>query len=540
MKDLKILLYLDFLKIKNGFLTTLNNPLIFLKKFGAPIFFMFFYPLFIINLAKSKGNTISYVYSDTLHTQVLGGLAIISSLIVIGVFAFYLCDYTPRNFSVSDISYLFPSPINNKIILLYAMAKSAFKGVGMFFISIMFFLAMIVSITKVSLVGIIPIAIGLFFILLFFISLSYLLFAIRIKTEFDKELKFISRIFTIILYILITYYIFKLYKYEFNLPLFLSNMGSSYLVSIPIISSISKFLSLLLVETIVPPILDIVFLFLLILFNCYIFTLLNIEYYEAISNTVSDFNEKVKLIKSSKGFGYNTQIENKIKKVNISLSSKERSGVLALYWKCTISRKRRQTSIKKYLLFALNIFISIAGAYATLNGEQLIALVVISVLTIYAVLCFAASSELARELKNLYIYIIPGKPIAKILATILDEMLVIILRISIMIIPSIILNFEYLLLGIGIYFLTILFTLILKMQNLITILLLPKEEDAGPGIFVIVFTMILFMIPAGVTIGVYSITRNPYLAFFALTTIATIYLALIMTLCNKLFNKIEY
>lgn len=119
-------------------------------------------------------------------------------------------------------------------------------------------------------------------------------------------------------------------------------------------------------------------------------------------------------------------------------------------------------------------------------------------------------------------------------------MLLIILRISIMLIPSIILNFEYLLLGIGIYFLTILFTLILKMQNLITILLLPKEEDAGPGIFVIVFTMILFMIPAGVTVVIYSITSNPYLAFFALTIVTTIYLALIMTLCNTLFNKIEY
>ena len=540
MRDLKILFYLDFLKIKNGILTSLQNPLTFFKKFGAAIFFMFFYPLFIVGINNSKSMETPFTYSDTLHTQILGGIAIISSLIIIGVIATYLWDYTPRNFSLSDIQYLFPSPINNKVILFYSMGKSAIKGVGMFFISIMFFLAMIVSTTEISLIGIIPIAIGFFFILFFFVSLSYLFFAIKVKTGLEKELKIISYIFTGLLILLVAYYIYKLYIYGFDIPLFLKDMGSSYLVSIPIVSSIAKFASLLLMESMVPPVLDILFLLLLIILNFYIFTLLNVEYYEDISNKVADFNEKVKIAKASKGFAYNNQVESNMKKVNVSLSSKERTGVMALYWKCTISRKRRQTSIKKYLLFALNVVISIAGAYATLKGQQVIALVAISVATLYGVLCFTSTSELPRELKNLYIYIIPGKPIAKILATILDELLLVIFRISIMLIPAIVLSTEYLLLGIGIYLLTILFTVILKMQNLITILLMPQEEDAGPGMLTIVFTMLLFMIPVGVTISVYVITSNPYFAFLALTIVATIYLSLIMTLCNTLFNKIEY
>lgn len=43
MKDLKILLYLDFLKIKNGLLDAIHKPLIFLKRFGLAIFFLVFF-----------------------------------------------------------------------------------------------------------------------------------------------------------------------------------------------------------------------------------------------------------------------------------------------------------------------------------------------------------------------------------------------------------------------------------------------------------------------------------------------------------------
>ncbi len=345
----------------------------------------------------------------------------------------------------------------------------------MFFLSLLFLIVMVVSKTNISLVGLIPVAIGFFFILLFFISLSYLLFAIKVKTGLEKELKFISRIFTGLLFILIAYYIYKLYTYGFDISLFLKDIGSSYLISIPIISSISKFSALILMQTLVPPILDLIFLLSLIILNCYIFIILNVEYYEDISNSVADLNEKIKVAKSSRGFNYNTQVENKIKKVNIRISSKERTGVMALYWKCSVARKRRQTSIKKYLLFALNIAISIAGAYFTLNGNQLIALVAISVSTLYGVLIFTAASELPRELKNLYIYLIPGSPIAKIFATLLDEILLLVIRITIMLIPSIVLSHEYFILGIGIYIITILTTFVFRMQNLVADITITKR-----------------------------------------------------------------
>ncbi|WP_409242343.1 putative ABC exporter domain-containing protein, partial [Clostridium perfringens] len=108
------------------------------------------------------------------------------------VIAYYLNDYSPSNFSVSDISYLFPSPINNRLILFYSMVRSAIKGVASFFLTLLFIILMLLASTNLSLIGLLPIALGFFFIFLFFISLSYLLFAIKVKTGSVKKLKIIS------------------------------------------------------------------------------------------------------------------------------------------------------------------------------------------------------------------------------------------------------------------------------------------------------------------------------------------------------------
>lgn len=164
----------------------------------------------------------------------------------------------------------------------------------------------------------------------------------------------------------------------------------------------------------------------------------------------------------------------------------------------------------------------------------------ISIGTVYIVLISSNFSELSRELKNVYIYIIPGKPINKILSTVLDELLMLAIRISIMLIPSIILDYKFLILGIGCYLITIAFSLVVKLLNLIVILLMPKDNESGPGILVTFVLMILIMIPFVATVATYSITINPYIAFGVLTVIVGIYISLLMLLCNKIFDFIEY
>ena len=117
MKDLKILIYLDFLKLKNLFFQIFQNPIIFIKRLFTIIMLLaFIFSSYIISLFTNKAKT-----SITLETQEisLGIIAVISTIIILFVLAHYLNDYAPSNFSISDISYLFPSPLNNNLILLY-------------------------------------------------------------------------------------------------------------------------------------------------------------------------------------------------------------------------------------------------------------------------------------------------------------------------------------------------------------------------------------------------------------------------------------
>jgi hypothetical protein len=109
-----------------------------------------------------------------------------------------------------------------------------------------------------------------------------------------------------------------------------------------------------------------------------------------------------------------------------------------------------------------------------------------------------------------------------------------------MLLPSIVLDTKYLLLGIGCYILTLAFSLVVKLFNLIMILLLPKDSEVGFGFLSTFILMILIMIPVSATTAAYVISNNPYLAFGVLSIIIGIYISLQVLLCNKLFDLIEY
>lgn len=537
MNNIKTLLFLDISKIKNMILQIFRNPMLFIKKFFSVVIFMgLCYSSLIISIFKNHSKTsINFQTKES----ILGISGLLSLIIFLLIISYYLNDYAPSNFSISDISYLFPSPIDSKFILFYSMVRSALKGVGNFFLTIIFFILLILAFTNLSLIGLIPIALGFFFIFLFFISMSYLLFAIKIKFNAIKKLKIISYIMKGLVVLILLVYIFKLYSLNFNFYLYGESLYNSFITKLPIVSSIVNLISILLEESITLPIIDIIFLLILVIFNCSAFLYLNVDYYEEISEKVSTLNERLKKLKSNKP-DVHSEIEKKIKKVNVNSYSKERYGVLSLYWKASLIRKRKQTSIKKYLYFIINIIIGVAGGYFTLKGSQLYSLISISLGTIYILLISSSYSELSRELKNMYIYLIPGKPINKILSTALDELLILFIRISIMLIPTILLDGKYLLLGVGLYIITLAATLETKLLNLIFILLMPKEDNTSPSFLSTFVLMIVMVIPFICTAISYAIFKNIYISFSILFILISIYLCLLVLLSNKIFDYIEY
>lgn len=537
MNDIKTLLFLDISKIKNMVLQIFKNPMLFIKKFFSVVIFIgISCSSLIISIFKNNSKT---SINLQIRESILGISGLLSLITLLLIISYYINDYTPSNFSISDISYLFPSPINSKLILFYSMVRSALKRVGTFFLTILFIILLILAFTNLSLIGLIPIAIGFFFIFLFFISISYLFFAIKIKFNAIKKLKIISYIMKGLAVLILLLYIFKLYSLNFNFYIYGESLYNSFIIKLPIISSIVNLISILLSESISIPIIDIIFLLMLVIFNCLAFLYLNIDYYEDISEKVSTLNERLKKLKNNKA-DVHSEMEKKIKKVNINSYSKERWGVLSLYWKASIIRKRKQTSIKKYIYFIINIIIGGVGGYLTLKGQQLYSLLFISLGTIYILLMSSNFSELSRELKNMYIYLIPGKPINKILSTVLDELLILLIRISIMLIPTILLDSKYLLLGIGCYIITIATALVIKLLNLIFILLMPKEDKTTPGFIATFVLMIIMVVPYICTFISYTVSKNIYISFGILFILISIYLCLLVLLSNKIFDYIEY
>ncbi|MDV4152209.1 putative ABC exporter domain-containing protein, partial [Clostridium sp. AL.422] len=206
MNNIKTLLFLDLWKIKNMIIQILKNPVLFLKKlFSIVLFFGICFSTIIVSIFK---NDSKLSINLEIQQSILGIISLVSFLIILFVISHYLNDYAPSNFSVPDINYLFPSPIDNKIILFYSMIKSGLKGVLNFFMIILYALLFILTFTNLSLIGLIPIAIGFFFIFLFFITLSYLFFAIKVTFNFTKKLKILSYITQGIAIIIVSFYFY--------------------------------------------------------------------------------------------------------------------------------------------------------------------------------------------------------------------------------------------------------------------------------------------------------------------------------------------
>lgn len=537
MYNLKTLLYLDFLKVKNMFLEIFKSPLQIIKKFLGILYFIGIGIFLMFGPIKDIKSPIKI--TNEVYTSAIGVIAILGTIIVVSILAFYLSNYTPSNFNISDIQYLFPSPLNNNVILFYSMIKSSIEGASAFFLMIFFVFFMAIMAFGISFLKMLSLLAGLFFIFLFFMSLAYLLFAIRVKYNLDKSFKLISHLFKIILCLFILLIVYAFWDNSFSLPYTLQKFGSGILLKIPIIGNITNTFSSLFNKSIYPQIYDKITFIILTFINIFSFFKLNINYYEYIAEKVEEKDQKIKEVLSSKDITLNTQIEKNMKKVNTSLISKDRFGVLALFWKNSTIRKRRTSNIKKYLVYDINLAISTGGAFATLKGYQRESIFAIAGITIYCTLIISSSSELGRELKSLYIFLIPGKPIFKILSSILDELITLFIRITLMLLPSMVLNITFLPLGILVYILTLLVCLFLKLQNLVSILLLPKEKTSPPMLYML-FIMIIVGVPVGVSILVFALTSNMYIGLLAALAIIICYIISISLLCEALFKKIQY
>ena len=539
MREFILLLYFDLLKIKNKIKEIFTTPKMLVKYIiGIAYFVGMAFVLFkgnhvngnrdgIVTISKNAGLIANAVV-------LLGG-----TLIVLIALCVFTKDYTPSNFSISDVYYLFSTPISSKKILIYSVFKRAATYIWLSILMLSMVIFIMVTSFKLKYSSIALVLLGVLLVFMFLVVLGYLFFAIRVKYNLENKFKILHYIMLAMIALYIIGCVFLAYTYDFNIKNMLMMIGSDIAGYIPIVSSLVNSISLIYGNSMYPIIIDYVVIIGLIAGIYLIYINMDLNYYEYVSSKVEDNDQKIKAAKESKDIGLNSQLENNMKKVDITKKTKDYYGVLALYWKNSTTRKRRSTSIKKYLVYVLNIIVGVVGAYCTVTDSAIASILAIGIGTVYLSLCFSAMSELGRELRGLYIFLIPGKPIMKILAAMLDELITITLRISIMILPATFLSGKDIGFGLLVYITTISACVFLKLTNIIGVLISPKDKMEPPMLFML-FIMMIVAIPVGIGIGVFLLSDNMYFSVLAVLAVMISFIATVVFFCDGLFKRIEY
>lgn len=120
MNDFKVLLYLDSLKLKNWFLDVFRNPLLFIKKMSGLLIGLAFI-IFAFVSSSFDSENIKLQLTTNISEVICGAVTVLLIIFILFIISYYLSNYCPSNFTISDVYYLFATPLDSKIIYIYTL-----------------------------------------------------------------------------------------------------------------------------------------------------------------------------------------------------------------------------------------------------------------------------------------------------------------------------------------------------------------------------------------------------------------------------------
>ena len=136
-RDCMNLFYIEILKFKNMIFDSFCNPMAAVKsimKYAFPIILIIWSFVF-----KGKRNA-SGNFNFNLGIDILGSI-VIGILILIVCISLYKTveKYNPTQFTISDVNYLFPSPISPRTLYIFALIRNSFISTVRIFISLIIY-----------------------------------------------------------------------------------------------------------------------------------------------------------------------------------------------------------------------------------------------------------------------------------------------------------------------------------------------------------------------------------------------------------------
>jgi hypothetical protein len=541
-KDCLTLFYIEFLKSKNRLIDSFQNPLTTIKslvKFALPLALIIFsfYSRF-----NRKAKNIPKINTN-IQVNTIGAIVIILLfLIVLLSLNSAVEKYNPTEFSVSDVNYLFPSPINPRTLYAFTILKKSLFGILMGLFTIMYVYFIGYDFFALQSNKIIYVLVAFFLISIIRKSMVFLIYSLSTRFHIGSFLKILVKGFTILLVI---YFIFSLRGTKNIYVRAVGVLNDSFFSSIPIISwakdmIISPITSVnnLTVQTLLLLLTTILMLFFAVFFadNYYEEASVSTEHYQKIRDLA-----KKNLRDDIQNLPNNEKSKKKKQRIDLDVSGNFK-GATAFIWKQALISKRTKGTVFLSWTNILTLGLGLIIGFA-LKDSKFTNVAILYCAGFFGVATIAPSvlSPLKTELRKQYIFLLPGRARSKILSvysiTAITTLINCILAtISVCVFAKHISVLD--MFSVCSALVATLYTIFLSV--LIFTLLMPTYDDGKNTIFIYIIDAIILS-PAIITVVLSEvfITKSMQANLFIYSgTLVLVIIALIL-LSDWLFSKIE-
>lgn len=534
--DFFSLTYIELLKFKNQIKLSFTNPLTSLKTI---FIYILPYAFILLPMLDKKSKPVQIKLGGGIPGEIISAIIVsIMILIIIGTIISACSKYSPTQFTISDVHYLFASPIDQKTIYAWTLVSSVIKGSINNLAIILLYVIYGTKFFKINSIYFIYVFIGMILMDMFFKTLTYCTYSVSNKFGLEDVIK---KVMYGLLFIFIGYILVSIASAKDFLTGIISCLNGRIISNIPAAGWIRNILMCPI--TFKSPLFEIIALLILTSVMFAVAVYLADDYYEEAAKSAESYSVMKKALDEGKFDELSDDKENsdKKKKVKIVKSKHEYKGSGAFIWKSYIMSSRISGNkifvIFIMLCFAVTLFLGLRFRNASFKSISSIYLIIISGTLFFMPI---VATPLSDEKDKQYMFLLPGRARDKILAMHAQLFLKMIIYAASITFPIMFTVKSINIGGMIAIWISIFATNIVTLYGMLIVTLIMPSFDNGKNAYFVMLIDLMSLLPAAAfAVIVAVITKNAVLSYsiYSVMLAATIFLFYMLT--DKLFNMIE-
>ncbi|MCY6960645.1 putative ABC exporter domain-containing protein [Clostridium brassicae] len=536
INDFKTLSFVEFAKFKNFFKYLMKNPVTAVKEIGEiifPILLILFNVLFISRNRRGTGTHFK------LDNNIVGPLVIIILFVItIVILLLAFNNYKPTYFTIQDVHYIFPSPINEKSLWAFNIVKSCIRFAANYFISVIFISMVILKFTNISIIKLLISLLGICLIVLFFKSLNFLLYSLKIKFNSEKGVKRASliTIIAMLLYLGVSFYFNSGYSKETGFINTILTFGHYFDSNTPVLT-LMKNIIVYPINNGKFPLIELIFMLISAsaIFGLAVFW--GEDFYEDVSenielNNISISTKNIETVLMEDGIS----TKERVIKDNLLSNIK---GAGAFIYKSYLFGKRNGKQKRYTIICSILAIISLVGGYFARNMSPKFIWGILGLVGIMLATGSSVTSTIKYELKKVYIYLLPGSTKSKIFfITFYDYIFTSLFFISLFLPFGLMTKVNKL--EAILFLLVVIFgTIMTSLSRIIVHFFIPLDYEGSAGILEAIIKWVAVVIPALLGFLMFKLFASICIVLISILLCVMVMIILILAMSEKFFGYIE-